>query len=55
MTLGEYVDLQHTRLFEFHVAWINGRARHGDEQYPRDLPEGEWDDQFQLFLNREGK
>lgn len=45
ITLGEYVQRIKADIKAFEKYWMKGRA----EDFPRDLPLGDWDEQFQLF------
>lgn len=47
-SLEDFVTEQHAALERFVVFWRKGLV-HEPEHFPRDMPLGEWDEQFRCF------
>lgn len=48
MTVEQFVEEEITRLRAFIIFWNNQR-KENKEQFPKELPPGEWDEQFRAF------
>lgn len=53
MNLGQFIAQTAFDVARFHRYWLASQRAVGKEQFPNEMPQGEWFEQFLMFLNTE--
>lgn len=53
MTLAEFIQDMHNQVDKFQREWLTKNKEDGDNAYPLEMPEGEWNEQFTAWMELE--